>query len=99
MSFIDGIPPELYEDFALYVRLEPRCRSKDFARGPEARTADPLWMLERQWQTGEFQGTITVLSDDPNKPKHRRKRVRTVPSNPRAKSLYYASGTARNGKW
>jgi hypothetical protein len=56
MTLIDGIPPELHKDFALYARLEPRCRSNDFARGLEARTADPLWMLARQWQTGEFQG-------------------------------------------
>jgi hypothetical protein len=56
MTLIDGIPPDLHKDFALYVRLEPRCRSNDFARGLEARTADPLWMLARQWQTGEFQG-------------------------------------------
>ncbi len=39
-----------------WLRLEPRCRSNDFARGLQARTADPLWMLARQWQTGEFQG-------------------------------------------
>ncbi len=56
MTLIDGIPPDLHKDFALYARLEPRCRSNDFARGLEARTADPLWMLARQWQTGEFQG-------------------------------------------
>ncbi len=43
-------------EFASWFRIEPRCRSKDFARGLEARTADPLWMLARQWQVGEFQG-------------------------------------------
>ena len=42
--------------FPAWLRLEPRCRSNDFARGLQARTADPLWMLARQWQTGEFQG-------------------------------------------
>lgn len=39
-----------------WTRLEPRPRSADFARGLEARVADALWMLARQWQVGEFQG-------------------------------------------
>lgn len=41
---------------ALLQRLEPRCRDDDFARGLEARTADPLWMLARQSQIGEYHG-------------------------------------------
>lgn len=44
------------ERFAAYLRIEPRCRQDSFATGIQARTADPLWMLARQWQTGEFQG-------------------------------------------
>jgi len=56
MSLIENIPEEFYKDFDTWFRLEPRCRSNDFARGLEARLADPLWMLARQWQTGEFQG-------------------------------------------
>lgn len=39
-----------------WMRLEPRSRSNDFSQGLQARTADPLWMLARQWQTGEFHG-------------------------------------------
>jgi len=39
-----------------WTRLEPRPRSRDFARGLEARVHDPLWMLARQWQVGEFEG-------------------------------------------
>ena len=39
-----------------WTRLEPRPRSADFVRGLEARVADGLWMLARQWQVGEFQG-------------------------------------------
>ena len=38
-------------------RLEARARDPDLAGALEARVADPLWMLGRQWQTGEFQGT------------------------------------------
>jgi hypothetical protein len=37
-----------------WTRLEPRPRSRDFARGLEARVHDPLWLLARQWQVGEF---------------------------------------------
>ena len=39
-----------------WERIEPRCRSDDFVRGLQARTADPAWFLARQWQTGEFKG-------------------------------------------
>jgi hypothetical protein len=38
-------------------RLEARARDPHLADALEARIADPLWMLGRQWQTGEFQGT------------------------------------------
>jgi len=37
-------------------RLEGRPRQKDFARSLRAEIRDPLWMLARQWQWGEFQG-------------------------------------------
>src|SRR4051812_24757427 len=37
-------------------RLEPRPRSTDIAPALSARIRDPLWMLTRQWQFGEFQG-------------------------------------------
>ncbi len=38
-------------------RLEPLARHKALRDGLEARLADPLWMLGRQWQFGEFQGS------------------------------------------
>jgi hypothetical protein len=37
-------------------RIEPRARSADFAEGLAARVHDPLWLLCRQWQVGEFAG-------------------------------------------
>jgi len=40
----------------IWNRLEPRARSQDMKAGLEARTHDPLWLLTRQWQVGEFQG-------------------------------------------
>jgi len=44
----------------VYDRLEPRPRtSKDFERSLRAEVRDPLWMLTRQWQFGEFKGEDT----------------------------------------
>src|SRR5690606_33722647 len=37
-----------------WTRLEPRARRDDPAAGLEARVRDPLWLLARQWQLGEF---------------------------------------------
>jgi hypothetical protein len=37
-------------------RLEPRCRDADMRAGLQARIHDPLWLLARQWQLGEFKG-------------------------------------------
>jgi hypothetical protein len=40
----------------IWDRIEPRCRDNDPAPGLEARVHDPLWLLARQWQVGEFEG-------------------------------------------
>ena len=40
-----------------WVRLEPGARSDDESVGLEARIHDPLWLLGRQWQLGEFHGS------------------------------------------
>ena len=39
-----------------YNRLEPNPRAPNFDRSLKAEIRDPLWMLTRQWQFGEFQG-------------------------------------------
>jgi hypothetical protein len=39
-----------------YNRLEGSPRTQDFDRSLRAEIRDPLWMLTRQWQFGEFQG-------------------------------------------
>src|SRR3954454_2782309 len=39
-----------------WTRLEPRAREDDVQLGFQARVHDPLWMLARQWQFGEFKG-------------------------------------------
>ncbi|MEO5819368.1 MAG: hypothetical protein ABIT71_02600 [Vicinamibacteraceae bacterium] len=49
------------ESFALanpptWTRLEPQSTAGDPRPGVEARVHDPLWLLGRQWQLGEFAG-------------------------------------------
>lgn len=39
-----------------WSRLEPQTPGEDVATGYAARVHDPLWLLARQWQVGEFQG-------------------------------------------
>ena len=39
-----------------WIRLEPRSRNAEMNTSLQARLYDPLWMLARQWQFGEFQG-------------------------------------------
>src|SRR5215468_9053703 len=39
-----------------WARIEPQPPVADIATGYAALVADPLWMLARQWQVGEFQG-------------------------------------------
>lgn len=41
----------------VWNRLEGRPRTTDFGRALRAEVRDPLWMLARQWQLGEFRGT------------------------------------------
>ena len=40
----------------MWNRLEGRPRRRDFTRALEAEVRDPLWMITRQWQMGEFIG-------------------------------------------
>ena len=46
--------PEEYT--ATWKRLEAGLVDDNLEEGLEARIADPLWMLARQWQVGEFHG-------------------------------------------
>lgn len=39
-----------------WARIEPRTAGTDIDVGYAARVHDPLWLLARQWQVGEFQG-------------------------------------------
>ncbi|MCA1577968.1 MAG: hypothetical protein LC794_11485 [Acidobacteria bacterium] len=44
------------ESLRVWSRLETRARRVDFETALQARVHDPLWMLARQWQFGEFKG-------------------------------------------
>jgi hypothetical protein len=54
----DTVAEELRAAFLLeppgWTRLEPQSLSGDPTPGLEARLHDPLWLLTRQWQMGEF---------------------------------------------
>jgi hypothetical protein len=39
-----------------WSRLEPHARKRDLRHGLQAAVHDPLWLLARQWQVGEFAG-------------------------------------------
>lgn len=41
---------------AIFDRLEPNTTDETLIEGLQARVADPMWMLARQWQSGEFDG-------------------------------------------
>src|SRR3954469_4319526 len=41
-------------DMVSWARLETGSRDRELAPGLEARLYDPLWLLGRQWQFGEF---------------------------------------------
>ncbi len=56
MPLAPRVPKALLNRFATWSRLEPRCRTEDLTRGVQARTADPLWFIARQWQVGELRG-------------------------------------------
>src|SRR4051794_2502681 len=40
-----------------WIRLEPGAINADDKLGLQARIHDPLWLLGRQWQMGEFEGS------------------------------------------
>lgn len=56
----------------LWNRLEGRPRAEKFDRALRAEVRDPLWMLTRQWQMGEFRG------DDAGSPIFTKVRVETT---------------------
>jgi hypothetical protein len=50
---LSGVPTT--SSVTSWTRLEPQCTDADMGTSSSARVFDPLWMLTRQWQMGEFQ--------------------------------------------
>lgn len=48
--------PETQPSITSWMRLEPHSRNAEMNTSLQARVYDPLWLLARQWQLGEFQG-------------------------------------------
>jgi hypothetical protein len=67
----------------VWNRLEGRPRKDDFSRALKAEVRDPLWMLTKQWQLGEFRG------EDAGSPVFAKLRLRTSPV-----TRYQANGGA-----
>lgn len=47
---------KIFPTVTLWNRLEARPRANDFDKALKAEVRDPLWMLTKQWQMGEFRG-------------------------------------------
>ena len=47
----------LFPTITTWNRLEARPRTQSFERSLAAEVRDPLWMLSKQWQMGEFEGS------------------------------------------
>lgn len=54
---LSGIPTT--SSITSWTRLEPQCANADIGTSSNARLFDPLWLMTRQWQVGEFQGEDT----------------------------------------
>jgi hypothetical protein len=50
-----ALTAQLFPSVTVYNRLEGRPRTRSFERSLRAEVRDPLWLLTRQWQLGEFQ--------------------------------------------
>jgi hypothetical protein len=52
----EALQQRLIPTITVWNRLEGRPRTDNFDRSLTAEIRDPLWMLTRQWQLGEFEG-------------------------------------------
>ncbi|MCM4161703.1 hypothetical protein FHG64_02740 [Antarcticibacterium flavum] len=55
-NFKQVFDEKLLSAITMWNRLEARPRADDFDRVLNAEVRDPLWMLTKQWQMGEFKG-------------------------------------------
>lgn len=56
LTFAEELRQRLRPTVGVWNRLEGRPRTTDFDRALRAEVRDPLWLLTRQWQLGEFRG-------------------------------------------
>lgn len=68
----DAVAKRSHPGITTWNRLEGRPRADKFDRSLRAEVRDPLWMLTRQWQLGEFRG------DDAGSPIFTRVRLETT---------------------
>lgn len=52
----EGSVIKLVPSVTTWTRIEPKPRDATLARSLQAQVRDPVWMLARQWQVGEFAG-------------------------------------------
>jgi hypothetical protein len=52
-----ALAARLYPSVTTWDRLKARPRTIAFDRALKAEVRDPLWMLTKQWQMGEFRGS------------------------------------------
>jgi len=50
------IAERMIQKYSFWQRLEPRARSDNFSESIQVKIRDPLWIIGRQWQLGEFKG-------------------------------------------
>jgi hypothetical protein len=55
-NMAEALQQRLFPTVTMWNRLESRPRADNFDRALTAEIRDPLWMLTRQWQLGEFEG-------------------------------------------
>jgi hypothetical protein len=68
-----ALTQQLFPTITVWNRLEGRPRRADFDRALKAEVRDPLWMLTKQWQIGEFK------ADDAGSPVFTKVRMRAAP--------------------
>jgi hypothetical protein len=68
-----ALQERLFPTITVWNRLEGRPRRADFDRALKAEVRDPLWMLTKQWQLGEFK------ADDAGSPVVTKVKMRATP--------------------
>lgn len=68
-----ALKEKLFPTITVWNRLEGRPRRADFDRALKAEVRDPLWMLTKQWQIGEFK------ADDAGSPVVAKLQMRAAP--------------------